>query len=74
MTRIYTKGEVRNIINQEVKRLGDFINIYGLENEINHMRYSACESLNKNEYNENEVREIRNEVSNVLISLTDFDN
>lgn len=73
MTRVYTKGEVKNIINQEVKRLSDFVNGFGFEAEINHIRYSACESLNKNEYTEDEVVDIRNEISNVLMSLTGFD-
>ena len=73
MTKTYSKGEVKNIINQEVKRISDFINGFGFEVEINHIRYSACESLNKNEYTEDEVEDIRNEVSNVLISLTGFD-
>lgn len=73
MTKVYTKGEVRNIINYEVKRMSDFVNGFGFEVEINHIRYSACESLNKNEYTENEVREIRNEVSKVILDTVGYD-
>lgn len=73
MTKTYSKGEVKNIINQEVKRISDFVNGFGFEVEINHMRYSACESLNKEEYTENEVKEIRNEVSKVILDAVGYD-
>lgn len=73
MTRIYTKREVRNIINEEVKRISDFVNGFGFESEINHMRWEACESLNKEEYTENEVKEIRNEVSKVILDTIGYD-
>lgn len=73
MTRVYTRGEVKNIINMEVKRISDFVNEFGFEAEINHMRWEACNSLNKEEYTENEVREIRNEVSNVILDTVGYD-
>lgn len=73
MTRIYTRGEVKNIINMEVKRISDFINGFGFEGEINHIRYEACNSLNKDQYTVNEVREIRNEVSKVILDTVGYD-
>lgn len=73
MTRIYTKREVRNIINEEVKRISDFVNGFGFESEINHIRWESCNSLNKEEYTENEVREIRNEVSKVILDTIGYD-
>ena len=73
MTRVYTKGEVRNIINYEVKRMSDFVNGFGFEGEINSIRWDACNSLNKEEYTENEVREIRNEVSKVILDTVGYD-
>lgn len=73
MTKVYTRGEVKNIINQEVKRISDFVNGYGFESEINHIRWEACNSLNKEEYTENEVREIRNEVSKVILDTIGYD-
>lgn len=73
MTRVYTKGEVRNIINYEVKRMSDFVNGFGFEGEINSIRWEACNSLNKEEYTENEVREIRNEVSKVILDAVGYD-
>ena len=73
MTRLYTRGEVKNIINQEVKRISDFVNGYGFENEINHIRWESCNSLNKEGYTENEVKEIRNEVSKVILDTIGYD-
>lgn len=73
MTRVYTKGEVRNIINYEVKRISDFVNGFGFEGEINNIRWEACNSLNKEEYTETEVREIRNEVSKVILDTVGYD-
>ena len=73
MTRVYTKGEVRNIINYEVKRMSDFVNGFGFEGEINSIRWEACNSLNKEEYTENEVKEIRNEVSKVILDAVGYD-